>query len=286
MNIYANLPPGNPGAAVDVSTMGQFKTITASAGAQVQYATDAAGTNFAPLVGISAPPGSAQVAAAATFMRQVGTGNVDVGANEAGVLRASLAVPVGNGVGAAIDVSEHGSFSSVVVVGLVSGNIILQISEDNIDYNDLITFSGHGGAPIGRSASFTAAFVRLRRQNAVGTILVDLCSVDDDSAILPVAGVNIAPLAAAAIDSDRLYKYDTTAGIITQPLPLASTFAPGATIWFKKFAGANNLVIQRAAGDTVDLIAGDVTVPGASAQGRACIMRDNVATNWILLVLQ
>jgi hypothetical protein len=176
-NIYLNLPAGAPGAAVDTSQLGEMKTITADGLTEIQFSTD--GVTFAPLTSFGVTGGTVTLAVAATAMRQSGGANVDVAANNQGTLTAAVAIPAGNGFGPVLDVSTHGGFSSFVVAGLVSGNIIIQISEDNIDFIDLMTFSGQGGTPLGKSARFTAAFVRVKRQNAVGTISASMASTTD-----------------------------------------------------------------------------------------------------------
>jgi hypothetical protein len=111
-NSFLNIPvpaSNSSGAPVDVSGMGKTKTLIVGgpfvAAVNIEYATDLAGTNFAPIATFSAP-GSMTVDIAARWMRasvsgyKSGTPNADVGGAGTGASFVEItAPPVNGGVG-------------------------------------------------------------------------------------------------------------------------------------------------------------------------------------------
>jgi hypothetical protein len=191
-NLFFNLPlPVGPGvgAAVNVAALGRVKTVTMDGNLQgslvVEYATDTLGTNFVPLVTFVVP-GKRTFEVAATFMRvrvtsfASGTANVDVAGTDDGTQRVTLPAPAGNGLGGAINVSALGTFNTIVVAGAYTGVVVIQISEDGIDFVDVATFFGTAD---GESILLTAQFMRVQRQNvnpsAPGLPIIDVCAVND-----------------------------------------------------------------------------------------------------------
>lgn len=176
-NVFVNLPMpafNGAGAAVDVSTMGGLKTIVVAgtfdeATIAVEISEEAAGPTqaWAPIAMFQSGDTRRLVRCAARYMRVNVSGrktslpfsaNADVGANDAGALFATIAMPALNGPGAAVDVSALGGFSTFVVGGTFPGATIgIEGSEDGTDYAPICAFAGQGGQ---QSALVTANWVR------------------------------------------------------------------------------------------------------------------------------
>jgi hypothetical protein len=201
-NLFVNLPvvANGAGAFVDVSAMGATKTITVDGSFRgavlIEYAADAAGLTFVPLVTFGTP-GKRTFEVAATLMRVrtnnfVGTANVDVGANDNGSQRATLPAPAGNGSAAAVDVSALGTLHTIVVGGVYSGVVLIELSEDGIDFVDVVSVAG---PPMGVTKSFTAQFMRVTRMNvnpsAPGVPSVEVCAANDDISSVVVASAPV-----------------------------------------------------------------------------------------------
>jgi len=195
-NIFVNLPVPSAnaaGAAVDVSAMGKTKTIVIGgvggpfkATVNIEYATDAAGTSFAPLVTFQNNGGNETVNVAARWMRAVtenyqsGAINCDVGGSDSGTLFAQIPSPPPGGVGAPVDISGLPLFKTVVVSDGFKGAINIQVSADGISYSEVMTFNDSGG----KSASFFGAFVRATSSNgSPSEIFIGGAESDDQSAI-------------------------------------------------------------------------------------------------------
>jgi len=161
-NLFIDLPvPSSnvPGIAVDVSAMGKTKTIilggTLNAAVTIEYATDAAGTYFAPVQTFQGN-GNVTVDVAAHWMRanvsgyKGGAGNCDVGASDAGAVFVELP-----GDGSPANISGLPGFKTVVVPPSWSGNI--EVSEDGTDWAQVMTFFGGGG----QSRLFFAHYARV-----------------------------------------------------------------------------------------------------------------------------
>lgn len=177
-NIFVNLvvPSSNAaGAAVDVSAMGQTKSIVMGGSlvgsVNVEYATDGAGTVWAPLTTFQGP-GSITIDVAAHWMRAVtsnyksGTANCDVGGSDAGTSFVQIVAPAASGAGTPVAIDTLPLFKTVVVSGPFTGSLTLEVSEDGADYAQAMTFY-RGGA---QSASFFGAFARIRRNDVAGGV--------------------------------------------------------------------------------------------------------------------
>ena len=195
-NIFTNLvpPAGNGvGAAVDVSALGPLKTITVqgvfTGVVTVEYSEDG-GVTFAQLASFAAG-GKQTITLAARFMRVrrggvgliPGTPNIDVASDDTGQLFANLPVPAGNGTGASVDVSALGTLNTVVVGGTFTGNVVVEISEDNVVWTQCLFYAQGGG----QTKKFVAQFMRVRRQNVgavPGTPTVDVGAANDPASSL------------------------------------------------------------------------------------------------------
>jgi hypothetical protein len=175
-SIFLNLPApvGNgAGAAVDVSAMGAVKTIVCGGNAratitvEINNAALATDGSFAPVASFQ-NTGQITLRVAARWMRVRvsgynpyigGTPEVDVGSTDSGTQFASLPVPTGNGVGAAVDVSALGPFSTVQVGNEFRGTLIVEVSEDGVDWGQPFSFQTPGQ----QSQVVIAAWMRVRR---------------------------------------------------------------------------------------------------------------------------
>lgn len=160
-NLFLNLPAPSAnaaGAAVDVSGMGQLKTLVVGgafdAQVTVEYATDDTGTNFAPIAGFGGP-GHKTVEVAARWMRAVTSGyrggaiNVDVSGSGAGAEFVEV-------TGVSASIASLPAFKTVVVDGGFDGAVNIEISADGTSWAQVMTFQKGGG----QSAVFVAQFVR------------------------------------------------------------------------------------------------------------------------------
>lgn len=173
-NVYANLPlpPLNgPGGSVNTSTMGKTRTIVVAGsfpGAllTIEASVDGAVT-FAPIVSFQDGDEKKVVEVAGEFMRVTVMGrkasvpfsaNIDVASNDDGVMTLAIPLPAGNGVGPAVNASALGTFNTFIAGGAFDGaRILVEVSEDGVDYAPCVLFAGRGGAV---SKAVTAAFYR------------------------------------------------------------------------------------------------------------------------------
>jgi hypothetical protein len=122
---------------------------------------------FAPLKTIQ-NTGEFSVEVAARWMRVTtsgykngGTINVDVGGNDDAPQFDQLPTTVGDGVGAVVNVATRPAFRTVHVVGTFRGGCIIEISEDNVSWAQVMVFLYPGA----QSKLLNAQFFRVRRQN-------------------------------------------------------------------------------------------------------------------------
>jgi len=175
-NVFVDLPlpvMNGPGAAVDVSSMGNPKTIAvvgdfAGATITVEASTDG-GVVFAPVPGGVFGTGDRKITigCAAQFMRVNVSGrktsvpfaaNIDVGGNDGGSLFAVITLPALNGPGPAINVSAFGSDMTFIAGGVFAGaRILAEVSEDGVDWAPVLQFAGQGGL---QNEIITGQFVR------------------------------------------------------------------------------------------------------------------------------
>ncbi len=149
-NVFINIPvplSNTAGAAVDVSSMGRTKSLVIGGGfhatVDVEYATDLAGTDWAPLATFH-QSGNLTVDVAAHWMRAVtsvyvnGVPNLDVGSSDAG---SSFVLLTANG--AAVSVSALPLLKTVVTpVGFVG---TVDVSEDGSSWAQIFAFQNGGG---------------------------------------------------------------------------------------------------------------------------------------------
>lgn len=187
-NLFTALPvpPGNGvGAAVDLSTYGALKTIVVTGTAlrtlNIEFNNDPLQAGSWQSVATISGGGMATVNVACQWMRVrssgffSGTSTVNVGGTDAGTSFAALPVPVGDGVGAAVDVSAFvGAFKTVQVGGTFSGNLVVEVSEDGTtEWAQPFSFQGPGA----QSQTLIVRFMRVRRSGvtvAPGTPVVNV----------------------------------------------------------------------------------------------------------------
>jgi hypothetical protein len=150
----------------------------------IEASTD--GTTFFPIWVFDAP-GKKVIPIAAKALRtlssRTGTVNVDVGSNDDGADFADLPLPAADGVGAPVDVSVLGTFTTFIVTGELPGVVItVEVSEDGNSYFPCgTTFSDQGGV---QSRNVTANFMRTRvsgRSNQPFTAAVSVGAINDIS---------------------------------------------------------------------------------------------------------
>lgn len=172
-NVFANLPLpvlNGPGGSVNTSTMGKTKTIVVAGsfpGAllTIECSVDG-GVVFAPVCSFQGDEKKV-VEVAAEFMRVTVSGrktsvpftaNIDVSSNDDGMLSLPIPLPPGNGIGPAVAAAALGTFNTFIAGGaFVGARILVEISEDGIDYAPCALFAGQGGLV---SKAVTAAFYR------------------------------------------------------------------------------------------------------------------------------
>lgn len=159
-NLTANLPVPNTdgvGASANTSLFGIDKTLTLDISGRlvglitVEISNDA-GASWQSFKSFTTGGAySLQVVAERMRIRRSGIGNfsgnpgsvnADIGAPEATPNYASLAVPAGNGDGAATNISAFGNLMTVVIAGPFAGAITLEVSDDS--YQPVRTFNAPG----------------------------------------------------------------------------------------------------------------------------------------------
>jgi hypothetical protein len=174
MNIFKNLPIPvgvGPGADIDVSDLGKDKTIVVGGAFNgntvlIEISTDAAGLFFHPIAMFTAAGHKTLPVAARRMRVNVGGSlpvglNVDVGADDQGALFVDLPMPVGNGAGAAVDISAFGDWITAVVAGAMGGSTTIEISEDGVDFHNLCpSFTAPGTSSQLATANWARTFVR------------------------------------------------------------------------------------------------------------------------------
>lgn len=191
-NIYTNIPvptANGAGAWVDISASGAEKTIVlggdprATINIEISNETGAPSGDGAPVATFQVfGAGSGKViTCAAKWMRAVvadyksGTGVCTVGANDDGTEVANLPATAGDGTGTAVDVSSlGGNLKTVTVLGTFRGSVIVEISENNVEWAQAMVFTN---SPRFQSKIITAKYMRVRR-GGVPTISPGLPQVD------------------------------------------------------------------------------------------------------------
>lgn len=192
VTVTLNVPAGDGfGTITDVSAMGVNKTVivTGIFTGVLFVQASANGVDFIDLATFTdANKQVVQAACTHLRVRRGGTSGgalptCDVAADAAGAQAASVVVPAGTGVGAAVDISAFGTYTTVILTGSFGGVVIVQLSEDNVDWVDANSFS----APSISSSLVTAGFVRARSVGVTGTPVLAVSAVNDPaSAATPV----------------------------------------------------------------------------------------------------
>jgi hypothetical protein len=188
-NLFFNLPApaGNgSGAWVDTSTMGAIKTIVSSAilgTVNVEMTNEAVPANATAVCSFP-NGGEITVTLVARWMRVTVTGfrgggapNINVGANDDGATFANLDCPSTTGIGVATDTHTLGQLKTVQVAGAFRGSVVIEITEDNVTWQPVMTFLNPGS----QTATFAADFMRCRRDAPLvspGQPIVNLGATD------------------------------------------------------------------------------------------------------------
>jgi hypothetical protein len=176
-NFSINLPvPAGDGvgASVDTSSFGRIKTFIlsgefGSATVTIEASADG-GTTYAPLITFTRA-GKKVIEIAASRMRtrvrgfnpvKLFTVEVDVAGNDNGGFFVALPLPAFNGLGAIVDTSSLGNFTSIIVTGNYPGaTITLETSEDGVDFVECAMFAN---GPRIVSKDLVALFMRVKVQ--------------------------------------------------------------------------------------------------------------------------
>lgn len=196
-NIFVNIPvpAGNgSGAPVDMTAFGGSKTISVAgpfvAAINFEISNELVPTKWAPAATFL-QPGGQNLNLACHWMRATvtnfksGVPVANVGGTDDGALFASLPVPAGNGVGAAVDVSALGLFKTVTVGGPFRGNVQLEVSEDGITKWSQIDF---GFPTPDQNSDIVAAHYMRATRTGVPTIDPGLPIVDVGGCSIGTAG--------------------------------------------------------------------------------------------------
>lgn len=197
-NQFVNLPApaGNgDGAAVDVSSFGALKTIVCGGNARAQITVEVNNAvvstdgSWVAVAGFQ-NTGAATIRVAARWMRMRvsnynpyvgGTPQVDIGGTDSGTLFQTLIAPAGDGAGASVNVSALGLYKSVQVGGAFRGTLIVEVSEDGVQWAQPFSFQTPGV----QSAVIAADFMRVRRVGvpdvAPGLPIINIGATDDFS---------------------------------------------------------------------------------------------------------
>jgi len=169
-NVFVDLPApagDGVGASIDTSALGTRKVITAAGSFQSALVIEVSqdGTDWAPVHTFTVAGKSiSEVAARYMRVRQsgwiLGTANVDVSAdrvdgNQFGVLN----VPAADGTGAALDTSIYPSNFSMIVAGVFTGGVTIEMSIDGTNFVPVVSVS-NGGI---RHVEMTAYRLRVKR---------------------------------------------------------------------------------------------------------------------------
>jgi len=227
-NLFVNLPipaGDGDGAAVDVSTLGVEKTFVIGntpgpsgesfrCTLNVQMSNEALApgpdSEWAPVATFQLP-GDQTILVAAKWLRirrsdsksPAGTPTCDVGSDDSGVTLVSLPTTVGDGSGASVDTSAMGSWKTVQAGGDFRGNVNIEISNDNIHFSPVVSFSNPGQ----QSATFVAKWMRVTR-DGVPTI----------SPGLPIVNVAAGSFGGGGGGGGGGLQFFTVAGVVGQSL--------------------------------------------------------------------
>lgn len=192
-NVFLPLvaPAGNgSGAWVDCSAMGALRFIEVAAGTMfatvnIEISNEAVPSSGQPVASFELNNGNKevkQVTAAAKWMRATVVGykqgaapTIEVGSNDNATTIANLAVTAGDGTAAATDVSAMPAIKTITVGGTWTGTVLIEVSEDAVNYAPLTVFT----LPGSWTGLLIAERMRVTRQSTnaligAGTPLVDV----------------------------------------------------------------------------------------------------------------
>jgi hypothetical protein len=288
-NLFVNLPVSaadGVGAGQDTSAMGRQKTFTIQASftgtVTIEISNDA-GATWASLRSYTTPSQETiDVACQQIRVRRSGTSpvpglpNVDVASDNIGTLFVLPAVPAADGTGAGSNVAPFGSFSTIIVTGVFTGVVIVQISEDNVVWADAALFT----TPDAQSVDLFMQFVRVVRRGtgaAPGTPVVAIGSVNDPVADRYDYPASFAGPGATTATEDDVVRVNPTGGAVTVNLPLVSLNNLGQTIIVKNTtADLTAITIDPSGAQTVD---GAATLVMTTAFASRVLVSDGVS-NW------
>jgi hypothetical protein len=160
-------PVGNgAGPAVDVSTLGPSKTLLVGgdfdAVVNFEVSTDG-GTNWGPVTSVQGPYFQTWPISATHMRVRIsgllnGTPVCFVGSEVTGSKSDILAVPAGNGSGAASDIGDFGDQLTVVVAGSFGGSISVEVSDNGTEWSPLMFFNNPGIQTVSCFANFIRVF--------------------------------------------------------------------------------------------------------------------------------
>lgn len=185
------VPAGNGvGAGVDTSLLAAEKTIvvggTFDASVTLEISVDA-GVTWAGIATMTGA-GEKRISFAAQQMRvrvdayTSGTPTVEVGAEATTGNFSAINVPAADGNGTALNVSAYGWCNTLVMSGDPgSSTLNIQVSQDNVSWQTIASFS----APGYRVVKFSAQFVRVNRTTlgsaVAGTVSISIGATDSGS---------------------------------------------------------------------------------------------------------
>lgn len=180
-NVFASVvvPSSSPavGASTDVSTLGVKKSVVLESAedrtAVISLEGTHDGVNYAPLrtLNLTQDPNEVPVrftVSAIRARRLTGSGAIrlSVGGVQTANSFASFDVPTSNSPGTALDTSLHGGEKTFNVVGRYSDIIIIQGSNDGVNYDPVTTFST-GSSDSRVLTGCTYSFMRVVRTGAI-----------------------------------------------------------------------------------------------------------------------
>lgn len=203
-NLFIDLPAtvgDGVGAAQDTSALGKERTITIQGvfiGTVLIEVSCDGGATFVSAAGFTTG-GRTLLPVGANRMRvrrvgspsaNPGLPNVEVAGENTGGVYTTLPAPAGDGVGAGVDTSTLAIFKTVTCQGSYTGTVLIEVSEDNVDWTVFYGFTpGDGGF---QSQEVTAQFMRVRRTGTLpgnpGLPIVAVGSAFDSGGASTVSG--------------------------------------------------------------------------------------------------
>lgn len=243
------------GASVDTTFAGRTKTIIVSGTfeASVHVEISCGGLMFFPIKSFDDSEIKTMIFAAEAMRFRVegyvsGTISVTVVSESSSGLFTALAVPAGDGVGAAVDISTYGNLKTAIFGidgnGQFPGSHEVEVSADSVHWGQLFkSFTN----PAAQTVEAPAVYARVRRTGTdprfVGTTAIFLGAVDDGGGGGSAGNMQAFQYTHVGADSSDF--------VVTLPAARASgTYIVTATL-----AGVTNIV----AIDAPEILAGDRT---------------------------